>query len=42
MKKKYYQPEWKLVVVEEDVITASGDFFFGEFTDNDECDGWEW
>lgn len=45
MKKIYNQPEWKLSVVEEDVITSSGDGDYSYGSNdmfNSEADSWEW
>ncbi len=45
MKKKYYQPEWEILTVEEDVITASGEYCFdpdGYFNSGESAEDWEW
>jgi len=44
MKKIYCQPEWELLVVQEDVLTASGDYDFDPdgFLEKDSVDNWEW
>ena len=42
MKKIYSQPEWKMSVVEEDVITASTNYTYGSDENFGNSDAWEW
>ncbi len=44
MKKVYCSPEWEILVMEEDLITTSGDYIFGEDNDSesDSVENWEW
>ena len=41
MKKIYSQPEWKMSVVEEDVITTSN-YQYGSDENFGNADAWEW
>ena len=44
MKKKYCQPEWKFLFLEEDMVRTSGSYEFddGGFGDEGKDDNWEW
>ena len=43
MKKNYNQPEWEILLMEEDMVRTSGSYGFddGDFGGNDGED-WEW
>lgn len=44
MKKVYCSPEWEILVMEEDLITTSGEFSYGDDRDanSDSVDDWVW
>ena len=46
MKKTYYQPEWEVLLMDEDVVRTSGDIIFdqeGNFgVEDDSVENWEW
>ena len=44
MKKNYNQPEWEILLLEEDMVRTSGSYDFddGDFGDSENDDTWEW
>ena len=46
MKKLYNQPEWKVLFIEEDIVTESTSYGYtgddGEFETNGAPETWEW
>lgn len=44
MKKVYCSPEWEILVMEEDLITTSEEYVFGDDFKSDDSivESWEW